>query len=306
MYVASGSCRTALQSKLKLNFIFNIEGALMRRVLLLALSSFIGFLLLPSAHAEHNPPPIQDNSFLVEEAYNQEKSVVQHINTFTYFAASHDWSYSFTQEWPVGGLRNQLSFTLVSVRPGAFASHGVGFGDALINYRYQVLGNGETRVAFAPRLSLILPSGHSDFGRGYGGTGVQANLPLSVVLLPKLVSHWNAGATFVPHARNDRGDYAATWSYNAGQSFIWLARPRFNVMLETYYANTQTVAAPGTTAWSQTLLLSPGVRWAYNFSNGLQIVPGLAVPIGVGPSAGERGVFVYLSFEHPFQKIVME
>jgi hypothetical protein len=77
-------------------------------------------------------------------------------------------------------------------------------------------------------------------------------------------------------------------------------------MLETYYANAQTVAAPGTTAWSQTLLLSPGVRWAYNFSNGLQIVPGLAVPIGVGPSAGERGVFVYLSFEHPFQKIVME
>lgn len=176
-------------------------------------------------------------------------------------------------------------------------------GDALLHYRYQLLGSGDTRVAFAPRFSLILPSGDSDFGRGYGGTGVQSNLPLSLVLLPKLVSHWNAGATFVPHARNDNGDRAATWSYNAGQSFIWLANPRFNVMLETYYLNGQTVAAPGKTEWSKALFLSPGIRWAYNFSKGLQIVPGLAVPIGVGPSAGEKGVFVYLSFEHPFQKI---
>jgi hypothetical protein len=34
----------------------------------------------------------------------------------------------------------------------------------------------------------------------------------------------------------------------------------------------------------------------------LQIVPGLALPIGLGPIAGERGVFAYLSFEHPFGK----
>ena len=29
-------------------------------------------------------------------------------------------------------------------------------------------------------------------------------------------------------------------------------------------------------------------------------VPGIAVPIGVGPSAGEKGMIFYLSFEHPF------
>ncbi|MBI3475513.1 MAG: transporter [Acidobacteria bacterium] len=253
--------------------------------------------------AQKETPPIQDNSFLVEEAYNQEKSVVQHINTFTYLADSHDWSYTFTQEWPVGGQRNQFSYTLSSVRPGAFSSQGPGFGDAILNYRYQVLGNGQTRVAFAPRLSMILPSGDSDLGHGYGGAGVQTNLPLSVVLLPKLVSHWNAGTTYVPHARNSAGDRASVWSYNAGQSMIWLAHPRFNVMLETYFLNAQAVAGPGKTEWSKVLLLNPGIRWSYNFSNGLQIVPGLAFPIGVGPSGGEKGVFVYLSFEHPFQKI---
>jgi len=40
------------------------------------------------------------------------------------------------------------------------------------------------------------------------------------------------------------------------------------------------------------------------FKNGLQIVPGVAMPIGIGPSAGETGVFLYLSFEHPFTRVV--
>jgi hypothetical protein len=53
-------------------------------------------------------------------------------------------------------------------------------------------------------------------------------------------------------------------------------------------------------------LLSPGIRWAYNFKNGLQIVPGVAVPFGVGPSSGEKGVFLYLSFEHPYRKLPKE
>ena len=268
-------------------------------------SALLALALLDSSAigAQQSSPPIQDNSFLVEEAYNQETGVVQHINTLSYLANSHDWSYSFTQEWPVLGQFHQFSYTVTAVRPGAFVDAGPGVGDALLNYRCQLVGNGETRVAVAPRLSLILPLGNSDFGHGYGGTGLQTNLPLSFVLHKKLVSHWNAGATWVPRARNNAGDRAAVWSYNVGQSFIWLVKPRFNIMLETYYVNAQTVAAPGQTLWSKTLLLNPGVRWAYNFSNGLQIVPGIAVPVGIGPSAGEKGVFLYLSFEHPFQKI---
>src|SRR6185312_16420034 len=52
---------------------------------------------------------IQDNSFLIEEAYNQESGVVQHISTFER-ADGGDWAYSFTQEWPLGGIRHQLSY----------------------------------------------------------------------------------------------------------------------------------------------------------------------------------------------------
>jgi hypothetical protein len=74
-------------------------------------------------------------------------------------------------------------------------------------------------------------------------------------------------------------------------------------MMETFFLGAQRVVGPGKTEWSNTLFLSPGIRWAYNFKNGLQIVPGVAMPIGVGPSAGEQGVFLYLSFEHPFRKL---
>jgi len=249
-------------------------------------------------------PGIQDNSFLVEEAYNQNFGVVQHISSFTRFFDSKDWNYTFTQEWPApGNERHQLSYTLVALHAGAFPGSGVGIGDVFLNYRYQLVGSGETRVAFSPRLSLIFPTGDSIVGRGSGSFGLQTNFPLSVVLGRKLVSHWNAGATFFPHAQDASGDRAATAGYNFGQSFIWLTNARFNVMLETVFARSQTVVSSNHTEWTSSLFLSPGIRWAYNFKNGLQIVPGIGVPLGVGPSAGERAIFLYLSFEHPFRKI---
>jgi Putative MetA-pathway of phenol degradation len=245
---------------------------------------------------------IQDNSFLVEEAYNQEFGIVQHISNFIYLADSKDWAYTFTQEWPVTGIRHQFSYTLIALRQGSFSSQGAGFGDVFLNYRYQAIGNGQTRVAFAPRLCLTVPSGNSDLGRGFGAAGVQTNLPLSFSLNRKFVTHWNAGATFVPHARNSDKQRASAVAYNLGQSVIWETTPRFNVMMETFFLSAQKVVGPGKTEWSNTLFLSPGIRWAYNFKNGLQIVPGIAMPVGTGPSAGEKGVFLYLSFEHPFRK----
>ena len=257
-----------------------------------------------SSSSASKQPGIQDNSFLVEEAYNQNFGVVQHISSFTRFWDSKDWVYSFTQEWPVpGDERHQLSYTLAFQHAGAFPSSGAGIGDVMLNYRYQLVGNGDAMIAFAPRLSLIFPTGDTSVGRSLGGFGIQTSLPMSVVVTKKLVTHWNAGATFVPQAQDASGDRAFTAGYNLGQSFIWLAKPRVNFMLETVFANTQSAIARDKTAWGRSLLLSPGVRWAYNFENGLQIVPGVAVPIGVGPSAGEKAILLYLSFEHPFRKI---
>jgi hypothetical protein len=253
------------------------------------------------AAAQDNEKGIQDNSFLVEEAYNQEFGVVQHIQTFQRDWNSNSWFYTFTQEWPMDAApRNQLSYTIPALRDPAT---GAGMGDVLLNYRYQLVGNGETKYAFAPRLSLVLPTGDSQQLRGQGGVGVQTMLPLSLVLSKHWVTHWNLGATITPAAKAVNGQTAATYGYNAGQSAIWTVKPRFNVLVETVFNSSESVLSRGVTQRTNSILVSPGVRWAYNFKSALQIVPGVAVPLGVRPSNGERSVFLYLSFEHPYRKM---
>jgi hypothetical protein len=251
--------------------------------------------------ANEKPPSIQDNSFLIEEAYNQEDGVVQHISAFTRLWQSKSWIYTFTEEFPVYGQRNQFSYTLPVMNSGGEPGLAAGIGDLALNYRRQVIGSGDTRVAFAPRFTLIAPTGSVRMQRGMGGVGFQTNLPLSVVLSKHFVTHWNAGMTIVPRAQNAQGDRAGAIGVNAGQSIIWQAHPRFNVLLETLWTRTERVVGPHMTEYEDGLFVSPGVRWAYNFENGLQIVPGLAMPIGAGPSAGEKGVLLYLSFEHPWR-----
>lgn len=226
---------------------------------------------------------IEDNSFLVEEAYNQSAGVVQHISLFQNDRRG-GWDYAFTQEWPLFGQRHQLSYTIpVSRRAG-----DAGIGDVAVDYRVQILGVGGGRVALAPRLSVVLPTGDEEAGRGTGSLGVQTNLPLSVELSPALISHSNAG--FAVASRDDGGDQTV-WS--AAQSVVWLARRDLNLLLEAAWSREE---ARGV---RETFFLSPGVRTAFDLRGGLQVVPGVAVPIGVGPSDGEWSVLLYLSLEHP-------
>jgi hypothetical protein len=259
-----------------------------------------GLLLVAAAApaAEDSPPQIQDNSFLIEEAYNQEPGVVQHIQSFLRSTRADEWLYTFTQEWPVPGITHQLSYTLVFQRTAGTARAG----DILLNYRYQLAGNGESRFACAPRVSVILPEGDEKAGTGFGSVGIQTDVPVSIVLGPKWVSHTNVGWTIVPSARDANGDKATAQAFNLGQSFVWLAGPRFNVLLESVWVRAQNVVRAGGTSRSDSVLVSPGIRWAYNFSSGLQIVPGMAFPFGVGPSHGQKNVFLYLSFEAPMWK----
>ncbi len=252
-----------------------------------------------SAQTRDEPPPIEDNSFLIEEAYNQGAGVVQHINTFLHATRGAAWVYTFTQEWPLGGQKHQLSYTIPFARIDDVAAGETGLGDIAINYRYQI-GAGENPLALAPRLSVLLPTGESRRALGSGGTGIQVNLPFSATLPARLVAHSNAGVTYTPRARDVSGNQAATRSYMLGQSVIWLAHPKLNLMLESTWTSTQEVSGPGQAVRNSEFLLSPGLRGAIDFPSGLQIVPGVAFPFGIGSSRGQRAVFLYLSFEHNF------
>jgi hypothetical protein len=233
-----------------------------------------------SAQRPGAPGPIADNSFLVEEAYNQERGVVQHISTFTRARRGDRWAYTFTQEWPVGGQRSQVSYAVpVEHRTGAAR-----IGDVSLNYRYQLVAAG-SRVAVAPRVTVVAPTGGA--AADAGGVGVQMALPVSAIVAPWLVVHANLGA--------ERRSSAT--AIGIGASAIWRVRPAFNLMLELAGRRSD-----GRAGRERELYLSPGVRWAHNFASGLQIVPGIAYPVGVGPSRGNDAFLFYVSFEHPFRK----
>jgi hypothetical protein len=243
--------------------------------------SVVGLAFLAAVtSAVAQAPGIADNSFLIEEAYNQEFGVVQHISGLQHSLKTRAWTFSFTQEWPLSSQTHQISYTIPYQRT-AGPSSSSGFGDAALNYRYQL--RADQRIAIAPRLSVLLPTGRESRGLGAGAVGAQLNMPVSVLLGSSFVSHWNAGVTAIPDVT----------TYNLGASLIWLVRPTFNVMFEAAWTEQ--------TGGGQSLVLNPGIRWAHNFTSGLQVVPGLALPIGIGPSRGERGAFLYLSFEHRFR-----
>ncbi len=244
---------------------------------------------------------IEDNSFLIEESYNQEDRVVQHISNIYYRTfPSKDVIFSFTQEWPVIKYKHQLSYTI----PYSFIDRNSlrGIGDILINYRYQLFYK-ENWVCFSPRLSLILPTGNYMKGLGYDVPGVQINLPFSKRLSDFWVVHFNAGYTLLPQAKvslPENGSFRKTLSfYNLGGSVIWLVGTNFNFMFECVENLNSIISSGGVIEHSSETIVNPGVRVAMNIGD-LQIVPGISMPILLSGSDINPWFLFYLSFEHPF------
>ena len=256
---------------------------------------------LEKASGDRPAEAVQDNSFLIEEAYNQGPGVVQHILNVVYSTSRHSgpdddaWSFVFTQEWPLFSQTHQLSYTL----PYTFLDEGGrstnGFEDILLNYRLQVLMESEKTPAFAPRLSLILPTGDPDDGLGDDTVGYQMNLPVSKIVTDRLTLHGNAGATLLPDV--DGHDLV---NYNLGASAIYAVTPDFNLMLEVVAEWEEEVDDFETTNRDAAVVVSPGFRYAFNHPGEAQTVIGLAAPIGVTSAAPDFGVFIYASFEHFF------
>jgi hypothetical protein len=262
------------------------------------------FLSIISAHvvfAQKYSEAIEDNSFFIEEAYNQDVRVVQHIsNALFVHQPTHDFMYSFTQEWPAFGKAHQLSYTVpyLSLNSGAAS----GLGDLMLNYRYQ-LAYPEDWAAVSPRLSVILPTGNKDKGTGRGAYGLQFDLPASKRLSDPFVAHANLGLTTLIHESKTLPTGSAvshsTVSIFTGGSVIWLAHETFNVMLEYLYSDNQSLGDDGAVVTEPSHLLSPGIRYAIN-TGSLQTVVGVAAPVTMTKEYTDVGVFLYLSFEHPY------
>jgi hypothetical protein len=254
-------------------------------------------LVAAAGAAAQTPPPdpgewkITDNSFLVEEAFNQEAGIVQNIFGFQRLTV-RDWQFTFTQEWPAPGMRHQLSYTV----PVQSADGTSGMGDVLLNYRLQVLEEGAGHPAFAPRISAILPSGSTAVGAGTHG--VQVNLPFSK-RSGDFYFHWNGGASW-----QWTKDGVLLTSPSAAGSIIYRAKQMLNLMLEGVVAGLaaetpSTPTTPGVSRRATASTLSPGVRGGWNVSEDKQIILGAAVPTTWSGGESETAIFLYFSYEGP-------
>jgi hypothetical protein len=244
--------------------------------------ALIGALLLaPALHAQMVDEALralQDNSFLVEEAYNQEKGILQHSGLFIRDTEHDDWSLQLRTDVPIGSIMQQVSLVVPIEGNG-----DTEVADVRLDYRYQLTGNRNSVWAVAPRLSLILPTGDEE--RGHGKTAIEFVLPVSKVINRWLVSHTNFGG---------RGDFEEDFlvaELIAGQSFIFALNRNVHLMLEASLQEEEEHTE---------IFVSPGVRFGWSTTNGVQFVAGIGVPVGIGHSSGEETVLGYLSIAHPF------
>ena len=143
----------------------------------------------------------------------------------------------------------------------------------MLNYRYQALTESATLPAFAPRLSVILPTGDEDRGTGFGSYGYQINLPVSKIVSDRVTLHGNAGVTsyFDVHGRQPT-------SYNLGGSIVYAVTRNTNFLVEALGEWTETVNDTFGIDREFAFTLLPGVRHAFNLKEG-QLVLGAGVPI---------------------------
>ena len=258
------------------------------------------------ASAQQEPIEIiEDNSFLIEEAYNQEPGVVQHIFQAVYSndPRQRGWAFAFTQEWPIYGQDHQFSYTILGYHLINEGERQYGVGDTFLNYRYQALEEGPGKPAFAPRFSLIIPTGNRDKGTGNGVVGYQWSLPFSKKVASRLALHANFGVTYLPHVRSPMNNgqlspkrsLVSSW---VGGSAIYALLPRLHLMLEWLGYIQDNINGSGRAVRTFNPLLSPGVRTAIVNEEDLQIVGGVGVPIGLNRQANNLAGFFYFSVEH--------
>lgn len=258
---------------------------------------------------------VQDNSFLIEEAYNQDPGVVQHVVTMQLAgdrdaARIREGEAAFTQEWPVQSIRHQLSYTLpfasTFVRKKAhWETTNQGVTDVQLNYRFAALLEDPDMPAIAPRLSVTLPIGDEERGLSRGEMGYEAGLPISKEFGAVAV-HANVLMGITPGVDLDLADGTTSpqrdlLHYAAGGSTVLIAHAYIQPLVEVLARWEDDIDETGAITRTQSTVVSPGLRWGFDTDAG-QLVLGAAAPMGVTDDAPTLAGFLYLSFEHGFQK----
>jgi hypothetical protein len=270
-----------------------------------------------SSEREHkfHPMHIRDNSFLVEEAYNQEKGQVQHILNWTQawnrtrLSRTRDFALTYSMELPLGSQTHQFSFITLFTSGfekiiGEPATNQGGVGDSVLSYRYQLLADDDF-LWCAPRLSLIVPTGDERFGLGNGQLGYQFGLPISRYG-DQFDFHFDAGFAIVPNVsvflNRGKSNPQDLRSYSLGGSVYWKPQTNLHFFLELLGLRFDEIDDTGVRVPMTQVFVNPGVRYAICQFEDVEWVIGVAFPIGLTRDTPDIGVFAYMSVEHAFRK----
>lgn len=203
------------------------------------------------------------------------------------------WEGSFTQEWPAPSLEHQFSYTV----PFAGGDNPAHWGGVLLNYRYQPSVVAPGSIGFAPRISVILPTGRSVDNSDR--PGLQGNLPFTKQL-GDLHIHWNAGLTWL-HAVPLTPTIAKNLTTPMlAASVVWRTIPLFNLMWENVL-EFEEIVEDGATTRRRSMTTAPGFRWGWNVGD-QQIVLGAALPVTFVDGETTVAGLTYFSYELPFRK----
>jgi hypothetical protein len=249
------------------------------------------FLLSSSVFAK-----IDDNSFILEEAYNQRPGEFQFIQIYRSYKSGKEYRFISEGEMPLGSEKHQFSYQFARENGADEGS----VGDTTLNYRIQSLN--EPDLLMAHRFGLILPTGSVDKESSYGVTGlryVQAN---TFILNDYWDNHWNLGINHYPEAKVKFSDKRRTLNeYGIGSSLIYHWKDNLNLLLEATYETLEELNLNSKKKFRNIFTLLPGVRTAIDLSwKETQIVPGLGFPVRFEDEDIDHGLFVYLSIEPKF------
>lgn len=251
---------------------------------------------------------IEDNSFLLEEAFNQGQGVIQHVATFALDKIRYEtFQFGFTQEIPIANSKHQFSYSLAyAIHPkSALAeNNGNGFGDMTISYR-PLLFDENDWLMLIPRVSVIAPTGNSELGLGSGGWGLQVNVAVTKRLSKRFITHFNLGATetfqsdhyILTDEKQTLAFERNLFMKNIGASAVWLISNKANFLVEYVSTFNSDINDDGSINKSVVQCINPALRFAIN-KPGLQIVPGIGMPTYLRSSqTPEVGLLFYLSIE---------
>ena len=202
-------------------------------------------------------PDLVDNSFFLEEAFNQPIGVVQFVQDYNTLTNE----FTHTGELPLGQKDHQFSY-LVGQDQNI---------DPVLSYRFQSIS--EPSVYLAHRFGVIVPLENERYG-------FEFKQAFTYVLNDRWMAHWNFGYHRVFFN-----------SYNAGSSLVYYAQDKLNFLVEGYVETndkyeTNYIINPGlryalNLEWQETQIV-PGMSFPISFNKD-QVEMGVLFYLSIEP-----------------------